>query len=114
MALETPTVYLPNKLSSDVLDYAIDFTKYVPAGVELSTVNVEVIASGTGESPLELDVVGEAQVGTNRKGKASLCAFWLGNGTPRTRYRLELTGTDNQHADPARHYSIYAEIYITG
>lgn len=114
MTLAARTVYLPNKFSSDLLDYRVDFTEFVPKTFTLDSVDVEVVDSGTGESPMELIVVGDATVGTNRAGKASLCVFWLNNGTPKTRYRLKLTASDDQDTDPDRSYSVYAEIYITG
>lgn len=114
MSLIPRTVYLPNKFSTDLVDYSVDFTDFVPKGFQLDEVDVEVILSGTGESPLELEVHGEPTVGTNRAGKASLCLFWLNGGTPMTRYRLKLTASDDQHTDPDRSYSVYAEVYVTG
>lgn len=115
MSLQAKTVYLPNKRPSDLLDYNVDFASYLPSGsVALDSVDVEVTASGTGESPLELAIVGDPTISVNRDGLSSLCIFWLSAGTPKTRYRLTVTASDNQHTDPDRSYSILAEIYITG
>lgn len=112
-------IYLKPKNAGDVVDYTIDLKDYMPTGVSLRNVEVSVTSSGTGESPLSLEVVGSPALQSDVSppiGQTEVL-FWLSGGTsdedvPSTNYRLKIQFSDDQSDDPDRTYVRYAQIEV--
>lgn len=106
-------IYLPSKAPGDVADYNLSMTQFIPAGVSIDTVAVEVDAAGNSESPITLTAIDVSfQPVEEGDAESQAILFWLTGGTAGVRYRGRIMVSDSQSADPDREYVRRFEVEV--
>ena len=93
-------IYLDDKAPADVADYVVDMTGIVPDGFSIDTLDVEIIDSGNGESPLGLTVSDTSSRPLAGGEEKVVVLLRLAGGTPGVRYLGRMTMGDDGTSPP--------------